>query len=92
MIAGYGDRRTEEFANGAFVREFQGFAQQAHRRLEILDGATSLGDLQSLGSNRLKSLEGRRRGQYSIWINRQWRICFVWSDQGPSEVEIVDYH
>ena len=92
MIAGYGDRRTEEFANGAFVREFQGFEKQARKRLEILGGATSLDDLQGLGSNHFKSLGGKRKGQYSIRINRQWRICFVWSDQGADEVEIVDYH
>lgn len=94
MIVGYRDKRTAAFARGAFVREFQGFARQAAKRLEILDAATSLEDLRSLPSNRLEGLSGDRAGQYSIRINAQWRMCFVWPDgsPGPDEVEIVDYH
>ena len=93
MIAGYRDERTAAFASGVLVPAFQGFAQQAERRLAILSAATSLNDLRALPSNRLEALKGDRRGQYSIRINRQWRICFVWSDElGPTEVEIVDYH
>lgn len=76
------------------MRVFQGFARQAYRRLEILDAAASLDDLGGLPSNRLEALSGDRKGQYSIRINAQWRICFSWNDgdPGPSEVEIVDYH
>jgi len=94
MIRSYRDKRTEAFAKGTFVREFQGFDRQAWKRLEILDAATSLDDLQTLPSNRLESLRGDRNGQFSIRINMQWRICFEWplDAPGPSNVEIVDYH
>ena len=94
MILNYRDKRTEDFANGAFVREFQGFDRQGWKRLEILDAATGLDDLRGLPSNRLEALGGDRRGQYSIRINSQWRICFEWPQgaAGPSKVEIVDYH
>lgn len=73
---------------------FSGFARQAHKRLEILAAATSLGDLRGLPSNRLEILRGDRAGQYSIRINDQWRVCFEWPQDaaGPSNVEIVDYH
>lgn len=93
MIRGYRDKRTERFASGAFVPAFQGFTRQARKRLAILNAAPSLDTLRALPSNRLESLKGARRGQYSFRINRRWRICFVWSDgPGPTEVEIVDYH
>lgn len=94
MILGYRDKRTQAFADGKFVREFQGFDRQAWKRLEILDAATSLDELKALPSNRLEALRGDRSGQYSIRINMQWRICFEWPQgaTGPSKVEIVDYH
>jgi toxin HigB-1 len=94
MILGYRDRRTEAFANGKFVREFQGFDRQAYKRLEILDAATSLDELRALPGNRLEALKGGRAGQFSIRVNLQWRICFEWPQgaPGPSHVEIVDYH
>ena len=93
MIQGYRDKKTRDFAAGVFVRQFQGFAAQASRRLEILDAAMSLDDLRGLPSNRLEALRGDRAGQYSIRINDQWRICFEWPvEAGPSNVEIVDYH
>jgi proteic killer suppression protein len=94
MILSYRDKRTKAFAEGTFVREFQGFDRQAWKRLEILDATTSLDDLRALPSNRLESLRGDRRGQFSIRINAQWRICFEWPQDaaGPSDVEIVDYH
>jgi proteic killer suppression protein len=62
------------------------------RRLQLLDDATSLNDLGGLPSNRLEALKGDRRGQYSIRINDQWRLCFEWRDQDAFEVEIVDDH
>jgi len=62
------------------------------RRLTLLDNAESLQDLAALPGNRLETLRGNRTGQYSIRINEQWRICFRWSDEGPHDVEIVDYH
>ena len=94
MILGYRDRKTERFAGGRFVRDFQGFEDQAAKRLAILNASPSLETLRTLPSNRLEALGGDRRGQYSIRINRQWRICFEWPEgqSGPSRVEIVDYH
>ena len=93
MILGYKDRRTELFAGGAFVAAFQGFERQAAKRLSILNAAPSLDTLRVLPGNRLEALRGEREGQYSIRINRQWRICFTWRDgPGPTDVEIVDYH
>ncbi len=62
------------------------------RKLAVLDGAESLRDLRSPPGNRLEKLHGDRRGQHSIRINQQWRICFRWIDDGAEEVEIVDYH
>jgi toxin HigB-1 len=94
MILSYRDKRTERFGQGERVRAFQGFEQQAERRLAILNAAPSLDTLRVLPSNRLEALRGERAGQYSIRINQQWRICFAWRDgqPGPSNVEIVDYH
>ena len=93
MILGYRDRRTESFASGAFVAAFQGFERQAAKRLSILNAAPSLDTLRALPSNRLEALRGARDGEYSIRINRQWRICFTWTTgPGPTDVEIVDYH
>ena len=94
MIIDYRDKKTEAFAAGEFVKAFQGFEQQAEKRLAILDAATSLNDLRALRSNRLEVLSGDREGQFSIRVNRQWRICFEWPDgaPGPGNVEITDYH
>lgn len=94
MILSYRDKRTEHFANGEFIKAFQGFEDQAARRLSILHAALSLDTLRALPGNRLEALKGNRAGQYSIRINQQWRICFEWPDgqTGPSNVEIVDYH
>jgi len=92
MIRSYRDKRTEAFSNGQFVKAFQGFSRQAEKQLEILDAAESLGDLAALPSNRFEALTGNRVGQYSIRINRQWRICFEWPSGGPENVELTDYH
>lgn len=94
MILSYADKKTEQFAAGGFVKAFQGFEDQAAKRLAILNAATSLETLRALPSNRLEALKGDRAGQYSIRINQQWRICFTWPDDlpGPGDVEIVDYH
>ena len=61
-------------------------------QLDLLDSATSLGDLQAPPGNRLERLKGNRREQHSIRINDRYRICFVWTDPGPANVEITDYH
>ncbi len=92
MIRSYRDKRTKRFADGQHVKGFQGFKRQCEKRLEILEAAETLGDLAALSSNRLEALNGNRKGQYSIAINRQWRICFEWRDDGPENVEITDYH
>ena len=76
MIQGYRDRRTEAFSAGEYVPAFQGFEDQAARRLSILNAARSVDALRALRGNRLEVLRGDRAGQYSIRINRQWRICF----------------
>ena len=92
MIRSYRDKKTEAFARGDFVKDFQGFKRQAEKRLEILNAAGTLRDLAALPSNRFEALSGNRSGQFSIRINRQRRICFEWSGDGPENVEIVDYH
>lgn len=94
VILGYRDKRTERFSRGERVPAFQGFEEQATKRLAVLNAAPSLDTLRALPSNRLEALEGDRQGQYAIRVNRQWRICFSWptNSPGPSEVEIVDYH
>jgi proteic killer suppression protein len=71
---------------------FRAIERQARRKLLLLNGAASLDDLRSPPGNRLEALKGDRRGQHSIRINDQWRICFVWRDGGVEDVEIVDYH
>ena len=92
MIRSFRDRKAERFFGGQAVREFQGFADQAARQLTILDNAEALRDLAGLPSNRLESLGGDRAGAHGIRINRQWRVCFRWEDDGPYDMEIVDYH
>lgn len=90
----YRDKLTERFASGERVKQFQGFKEQAERRLDLLEAATALEDLKRLPSNRFEALGGDRKGQYSIRINQQWRVCFEWPEQAdrPFNIEIVDYH
>lgn len=90
----YRDKRTRDFSEGKRVREFQGFARQAYRRLEILEAAPHKEALMLLPSNRFEALGGDRQGQFSIRINQQWRICFEWPDGAakPCNIEITDYH
>ena len=94
MIRGFRDHDTERFAEGKKVAKWEPFRIQAEKRLRIPDAAASLSDLAALNSNRLEALKGDRKGQYSIRINQQWRICFEWpkDSPGPLNVEIVDYH
>jgi proteic killer suppression protein len=93
MIVSFKDKRTREFAGGKWVKAFAGFERQAEMKLDQLDSAMSRLDL-DLPGNRLEALKGDRKGQYSIRINDQWRICFEWpkGSPGPVNVEIVDYH
>ena len=94
MIAGYRDKRTRDFAGGKRVKAFSGIERSARLKLDRLEAAVSLKDLAVLPGNRFEALAGERKGQYSIRINDQWRICFEWPDKspGPRNVEIVDYH
>jgi proteic killer suppression protein len=94
MIQSFRDKRTQRFARGLHVKAFSGFARQAEKALDRLDAATGLSDLAALPGNRLEALSGNRKGQYSIRINDQWRVCFEWPSGsiGPHHVEIVDYH
>ncbi len=92
MIRSFKDWTTRRFYEGQRIAAFQGFANQAARRLVLLDSAETLGDLAALPSNRLEALRGDRVGQHSIRINAQWRVCFHWTDEGPCNVEILDYH
>ena len=93
MIQSYRDKRTRDFSAGKRVKAFDGIARQAELKLDQLDAASSVRDL-LLPGNRLEVLKGDRRGQYSIRINDQWRVCFEWpaGEIGPGNVEIVDYH
>lgn len=93
MIVSYRDKRTLRFACGERVAAFESIAKKLSLKLDQLDAATSLRDLQ-LPGNRLELLLGDRKGQFSIRVNDQWRICFEWpaSAVGPVNVEVVDYH
>lgn len=90
----YRDKRTERFAAGERVREFQAFERQAYRRLELLDAAPNKEALMLFPSNHFEALGGDRKGQYSIRINQQWRLCFEWpeGETRPFHIEITDYH
>ena len=92
MIRSFRDRDTERLWMGEFVRRFCGIEKSAWRKLDMLHQARDLGDMRAPPGNRLESLRGDRRGHHSIRINDQWRICFVWTKEGPADVEIVDYH
>ncbi|MGB7291004.1 MAG: type II toxin-antitoxin system RelE/ParE family toxin [Thermodesulfobacteriota bacterium] len=94
MIVSYRDKRTRDFAAGKRVKALSGIERPARLKLDRLEAATTLKDLAALPGNRFEALSGDRKGQYSIRINDQWRICFQWPEgsPGPSNVEIVDYH
>jgi proteic killer suppression protein len=76
---------------GEFVKRFSGIEKQVLRKLDVLHTTRQLNDLRPPPANRLEVLTGSRRGQHSIRINDHWRICFTWPEQGPADVEIVDY-
>jgi toxin HigB-1 len=94
VIVSYRDKRTADFATGKRVKAFSGIERAARLKLDRLEAAVELKDLAMLPGNRLEVLKGDRKGQYSIRVNDQWRICFEWTEgaPGPSKVEIVDYH
>jgi len=93
MITSFRCRETERIFKGKFSATLPQVIQKAAaRKLEIIDAARDLEDLRTPPGNRLEALSGDRRGQHSIRINEQWRVCFVWQDGNANDVEIVDYH
>jgi proteic killer suppression protein len=92
LIRSFKSKDTERLFNDYRVRRFQAFESVARRKLKMLDDAVTLGDLRALPGNRLEPLKGDRKGQYSIRINDQYRICFEWRDGDVYGLEIVDYH
>jgi proteic killer suppression protein len=93
MIHDFADKETEKIWRQQMSRRLPGEIQQtALRKLFMLDKAQSLDDLRIPPANRLEALKGDRKGQHSIRINDQWRICFIWTRRGAEAVEIVDYH
>lgn len=93
MILSYRDRKTEAIASGKAPKGFPAdLVRGAVRKLTLLDNAAALADLASPPGNRLEALKGDRKGQYSVRIKDQFRICFVWTKARPEDVEIVDYH
>lgn len=92
MIQGFKCADTGALFAGASVARFANFRAVAERKLQMLHRATQLQDLRIPPNNRLEALQGDRKGQHSIRINAQWRVCFVWTGSHAEQVEIVDYH
>ena len=92
MILSFADRHTEELWLSERSKRYGQIARVALRKLLQLQAAENLSDLVVPPGNRLEALSGKRKGQHSVRINDQWRICFIWSPQGPAEVTICDYH
>lgn len=97
MIQSFKNKATEEIFNGRSTKATRKICPQnlwevAFRKLDRLDSVLTLDELRVLPGNRLEALSGDRKGQYSIRINDQYRICFIWTETGPMDVEIADYH
>jgi toxin HigB-1 len=92
MIRSFNCPDTEALFHSVDVRRFKNIESVARRKLLQLDAAAKLDDLRVPPGNRLEALKAQRKGQYSIRVNDQWRLCFVWKDDGAYNVEIVDYH
>ncbi|WP_296390134.1 type II toxin-antitoxin system RelE/ParE family toxin [Reyranella sp.] len=91
-IQSFACRDTQSLYEGGSPRRFRSLTKVAIRKLTLLDAAVTLDFLRSPPGNRLEALSSNRRGQHSIRINDQWRLCFIWTAAGPANVEIVDYH
>jgi len=87
VVLSYRDKRTEDFATGKRVKEFSGIERAARLKFDRLEAASSIKDLAALPGNRFEALKGDRKGQYSIRINDQWRVCFEWPEKssGPTK-------
>lgn len=97
MIVSFKDDGTEDIFNGHNIKAARQTCPQslwkvAGRKLDQLDSVATVNELRVPPANRLEALAGDRKGQHSIRINEQYRLCFVWTDSGPAHVEIVDYH
>ncbi|AGI26004.1 type II toxin-antitoxin system RelE/ParE family toxin [Pseudomonas sp. MT3] len=92
MILSFRCEETRSLFETGTSKRWSAILNVATRKLLMLHAATELRDMRSPPGNRLEPLQGNRAGQHSIRINDQWRICFVWTDAGPTQVEIVDYH
>ena len=97
MIQSFKDAGTEDIFNGRNTKEARqtcpnSIWKVAARKLDQIDSVTALRELKIPPNNKLEALSGNRKGQHSIRINDQYRICFIWTDSGPDQVEIVDYH
>ncbi|HEY1608598.1 MAG TPA: type II toxin-antitoxin system RelE/ParE family toxin [Paraburkholderia sp.] len=92
MIQSFKCKETQQLFETGRCRRFANIADTAIRRLTLLDNAATLDAMKSPPGNRFEALHGDRKGQYSVRINGQWRVCFTWTDKGPADVEIVDYH
>ena len=92
MIQSFGDKISEALFNDERVRQFEGIARRAKRKLEALNAASRLDDLMIPPSNRLERLKGDLKEFHSIRINDQWRVIFKWIDGEPHKVRILDYH
>ena len=92
MIQSFKCKDTLALYEGKNPRKFKAFASVAERKLSQLDAAQTLDFLKAPPGNHREALKGERKRQHGIRINSQWRICFIWTDVGPVEVEIVDYH
>ena len=92
MIRSFGDKPTQTLFRDERVRQFEGIARRAKRKLEAINAASRLDDLLIPPSNRLEKLKGALKEFHSIRINDQWRVIFKWIDGEPRDVQIVDYH
>jgi proteic killer suppression protein len=92
LISSYADKDTEKLAAGIRVKKFEAIERTAWKKLLMLRAAARLEDLMVPPGNRMEALSGDRKGQYSVRINDQYRICFEWKDGNAHNVEIVDYH
>ena len=93
MIQSFADSETEKLYRGLVSRRLpQNLQKVMHRKLVMVNAAAKLEDLSVPPGNRLEALKGDRKGQHSVRANQQWRVCFRWTESGPTDVEIVDYH
>ena len=92
MIKTFKCKDTEKLFNDLDVKKFRSISKAARIKLEVLNAAVSLDSLRVPPGNRLEQLKGNRKGQHSIRINNQWRVCFMWKKESAIKVEIVDYH